>query len=75
VRQHFAQYPAQFLDVCWEKGDGWEKLCRFLGRDIPEGPFPHANRTNENAINPQIRSANLARIAEQQAKRGDRGSV
>ncbi len=25
-------------------GDGWEKLCPFLGRDIPEVDFPHENR-------------------------------
>jgi hypothetical protein len=25
------------------KGDGWEKLCGFLGFDVPETPFPHRN--------------------------------
>jgi hypothetical protein len=23
--------------------DGWEPLCEFLGRPIPDAPFPHAN--------------------------------
>ena len=23
--------------------DGWETLCRFLGKDIPDQPFPHRN--------------------------------
>ena len=25
--------------------DGWEPLCRFLGEDIPDEPFPHLNDT------------------------------
>jgi hypothetical protein len=68
VRRYFALYPAQFLDVCWENGDGWEKLCGFLGRDVPDEPFPHANRTNDAAIDPAIRRVNLARIEEQRAE-------
>ena len=27
-----------------QKGDGWEKLCAFLGCDIPSEPFPWKNR-------------------------------
>jgi hypothetical protein len=30
------------MDV--EKGDSWEKLCGFLGVDIPEAPLPWKNR-------------------------------
>lgn len=30
------------MDVC--AGEGWEKLCPFLGVNIPNTPFPHANR-------------------------------
>jgi hypothetical protein len=26
------------------KGDGWDKLCPFLDVDVPDIPFPHANR-------------------------------
>ncbi len=29
------------IDIC--RGDGWEKLCPFVGKEIPEIPFPHAN--------------------------------
>lgn len=29
------------LDVCG--GDGWEKLCPFLDKDVPECPFPRLN--------------------------------
>ncbi|RYP83579.1 hypothetical protein DL769_001333 [Monosporascus sp. CRB-8-3] len=24
-------------------GDGWEPLCTFLGKDVPDVPFPHTN--------------------------------
>ncbi len=30
------------IDV--EQGGGWDKLCEFLGRDIPAQPFPWKNR-------------------------------
>jgi len=23
--------------------DGWEPLCKFLGKDVPDVPFPHKN--------------------------------
>ncbi len=28
------------------KGDGWAELCPFLGHDIPDEPFPHANKVS-----------------------------
>ncbi|MBW4618443.1 MAG: hypothetical protein KME17_03525 [Cyanosarcina radialis HA8281-LM2] len=30
------------LDVC--SGEGWDKLCSFLNKDVPELPFPHQNQ-------------------------------
>lgn len=30
-----------------ELGDGWEKLCPFLGKEIPSEPYPHSNSTAE----------------------------
>lgn len=29
------------LVVCWENGDGWAVLSRFLDKHIPDEPFPH----------------------------------
>jgi hypothetical protein len=29
------------LVVCWEHGDGWAELGRFLNKRVPEEPFPH----------------------------------
>lgn len=31
----------QLLD--FQLKDGWEPLCRFLGKEIPDVPFPHVN--------------------------------
>lgn len=45
VRRHFADRPGDLLEVCWEEGDGWERLGAFLGRTPPPGmPFPHKNK-------------------------------
>lgn len=27
--------------------DGWEALCRFLNKEIPDTPYPNANSTNQ----------------------------
>ena len=27
----------------YKLGDGWEPLCAFLGKDVPDVPFPHVN--------------------------------
>ena len=44
VREHFRGRPGKLLEVCWERGDGWDELARFLGLPRPARPFPHANR-------------------------------
>jgi hypothetical protein len=31
----------------WQPGDGWEPLCRMLGVDVPDEPFPHVNSKEE----------------------------
>ena len=30
-------------------GDGWEPLCAFLGHPVPSFPFPHGNKTAQDA--------------------------
>ena len=48
----------QFLVLDIFNGDGWDKLCEFLGKNIPAQPFPHKNpRTNSNE-NPHYLSNN-----------------
>lgn len=47
VRDFFAdKSPERFLilDIC--AGEGWEKLCRFLGHEVPGLPFPWQNRAS-----------------------------
>jgi len=36
--------PADKLLV-YEVSEGWEPLCKFLGKPIPKEPFPHLNET------------------------------
>ncbi|KAK8044675.1 NAD dependent epimerase/dehydratase [Apiospora rasikravindrae] len=31
----------------WDVEDGWEPLCRFLGKPIPDEPFPNGNSSEE----------------------------
>lgn len=41
VLEYFRGRPNDFLMVCWENGDGWAKLSKFLNRRCPDEPFPH----------------------------------
>ena len=38
--------PADKLLV-FEVADGWEPLCKFLGVDVPDVPFPAINKRKE----------------------------
>jgi hypothetical protein len=31
----------------WYVGDGWQPLCEFLDKPVPEVEFPHVNAMNE----------------------------
>jgi len=47
VRAFFADKPPErflILNIC--SGEGWEKLCRFLGHEMPDTPFPWNNRAS-----------------------------
>jgi hypothetical protein len=43
VRAYFANRPDDLLVFNVAGGDGWQPLCEFLGRPIPDAPFPWAN--------------------------------
>lgn len=43
VRSFFEGRENDFIEVCWENKFGWNELCAFLQKDIPDVPFPHAN--------------------------------
>jgi hypothetical protein len=44
IRDYFKDRPDDLLEICWENGDGWEKLANFLGKPVPQEPFPHRNK-------------------------------
>lgn len=48
--------PGRRLD--WDLRDGWAPLCAFLGKPVPDVPFPRANP----------REAHLARVRQRQDK-------
>ena len=52
VMDHFeykygAKAKEKLLIVCWETGDGWEEVCEFLTRPVPDRPFPMKNRNKK----------------------------
>ncbi|KAK9709244.1 hypothetical protein K7432_009162 [Basidiobolus ranarum] len=51
--------PADKLLV-FEVKEGWEPLCKFLGKPVPDEPFPHVNDTNEMKERLKQRLTNLS---------------
>jgi hypothetical protein len=45
VSAYFSDRADDLLVLDITGGDGWTPLCRFLGRPIPDAPFPGSNRT------------------------------
>jgi Sulfotransferase domain len=42
VLEYFAgRIDKDLLVVCWETGDEWKVLSRFLDKPVPDEPFPH----------------------------------
>lgn len=44
VREHFAGREDDLLLLDISRGEGFEKICPFLGLDVPDQPFPHGNK-------------------------------
>ena len=44
VVHYFRDRPEDLMVVDFTQGGGWDELCRFLGKEIPEVPFPHYNK-------------------------------
>ena len=53
VRAHFADRPEKLLvfDV-GAAGHGWAELCGFLGRPVPDRPFPHLSWVSGRLVEP-----------------------
>lgn len=44
VLEYFKDRPNDLLVMDFAKGQGWRKLCRFLGKRPPRAKFPHLNK-------------------------------
>lgn len=66
VLEYFKNRTNDLLVMNIAGGDGWEKLCPFLGMPTPERPFPKANVT---AIT-WIRLDDLIQVARETARIG-----
>lgn len=44
VLRTFKEDKDKLLVVCWEENDGWKQICDFLNTQVPDIPFPHANK-------------------------------
>lgn len=44
VKDYFKDKPNKLLEVCWEQGDGWKEVCKFLHKPVPESKFPWKNK-------------------------------
>jgi hypothetical protein len=42
---YFQNRPNDLLVLDWEERAGWDALCDFLDVEVPDVPFPHANRS------------------------------
>lgn len=64
IPSFFSDKPSQFLILDLFSGDGWEKLCGFLHKDIPDTPFPKVKpgfRVDGDPLKMQSRFINLLR--------------
>jgi hypothetical protein len=43
VVDYFKDKPSQLLIMNIFENDGWDKLCKFLDKPVPNVPFPHKN--------------------------------
>ncbi|MES2341007.1 MAG: sulfotransferase family protein [Pseudomonadota bacterium] len=43
IRRYFWGRPNDLLEMDITAGDGWDKLCPFLGPPVPEAAFPRLN--------------------------------
>ncbi len=46
IREYFKDRD-NFLEIDITKGEGWEPICEFLGKDVPDIEFPHRNRSRK----------------------------
>jgi hypothetical protein len=69
VKAYFRNRPQDLLimDIC--RGEGWERLCPFLGKPIPDAPFPRLNVFGESDLATVLRRR--GRIPPRAGRGGD----
>ena len=50
VREYFKHRESSLLEFDLVGGDGWNKLCDFLGRDPIDGEIPHLNQGSYKSL-------------------------
>ena len=63
VLEYFAGRPNDLLVLRICDGEGWGKLCPFLGEPNPDTPFPRSNRSVDRQF-PSAFQASLARALQ-----------
>jgi|LQYC01.1.fsa_nt_gi hypothetical protein len=50
VLEYFKDRPEDLLVMQLTEGEGWEKLCPFLGKEVSATDFPHKNKGVEKPL-------------------------
>ena len=50
VRGYFRDRPQDLLTIDFTVGDGWDVLCKFLGKPVPDIPFPAINNFSHEQL-------------------------
>ena len=80
VYRYFADRPQDLLTLNVSSGDGWETLCPFLGKPVPDVQFPKANVTrirwmNINDVTGIAKQAGREAMGIYEFMQGDRSSL
>lgn len=62
ARNYFKDREDDFLEVCWEDGDGWTILCQFLKLSLPQSSFPHTNKRNQEITSNLEKNKQIIRL-------------
>lgn len=68
VMNYFKDRPDDLLVLELAEENHWEKLCSFLGVEIPKEPFPHVNKASDREIADLPRQGLIKRIGRFQMK-------
>ena len=62
VIDYFGDRPDDLLVFPLTQRGGWNSLCSFLGKDVPNEPFPHANEASEREEAARLSVTRLGRL-------------